>query len=76
LVNATGILNAWKWPKINGLDSYQGKLVHTARYPQDLKLDGLNVAIIGAGSTAVQVIPTIAPSEFLKSNSGVPLRTA
>ncbi|KAJ6576901.1 cyclohexanone monooxygenase [Mycena vulgaris] len=62
LVNATGFLNAWKWPKINGLDSYQGKLVHTARYPQDLKLDGLNVAIVGAGSTAVQVIPTITPT--------------
>ncbi|KAJ6538629.1 cyclohexanone monooxygenase [Mycena vulgaris] len=62
LVNATGFLNAWKWPKINGLDSYQGKLVHTARYPQDLKLDGLDVAIVGAGSTAVQVIPTITPT--------------
>ncbi|KAJ7192847.1 hypothetical protein GGX14DRAFT_25596 [Mycena pura] len=62
LVNATGILNAWKWPKINGLDSYRGKLVHTARYPQDLKLDGLNVAILGTGSTGVQVIPTISPT--------------
>ncbi|KAJ6503581.1 cyclohexanone monooxygenase [Mycena sanguinolenta] len=62
LVNATGILNAWKWPKINGLGSYQGKLFHTARYPQDLKLDGLNIAVVGAGSTAVQVIPTIAPT--------------
>ncbi|KAJ6564197.1 hypothetical protein B0H19DRAFT_1219731 [Mycena capillaripes] len=61
LVNATGILNAWKWPKIDGLESYQGKLVHTARYPQDLKPDGLNVAVVGAGSTAVQVIPTITP---------------
>ncbi|KAF7346708.1 FAD/NAD(P)-binding domain-containing protein [Mycena sanguinolenta] len=62
LVNATGILNAWKWPKINGLNSYEGKLVHTARYPPNLKLDGLKVAVIGTGSTAVQVIPTIAPT--------------
>jgi cation diffusion facilitator CzcD-associated flavoprotein CzcO len=37
--------------------------VHTARYPQDLDLTNKRVAVIGAGSSAIQVVPTIQPSE-------------
>lgn len=30
LINATGILNKWKWPDITGLQDFQGKLLHSA----------------------------------------------
>lgn len=57
------INSRWKWPDIPGLHSFMGKLVHTGNYPQDLNLAGKRVAVIGAGSSAIQVVPTIQPSK-------------
>ncbi|KAK3900346.1 hypothetical protein C8A05DRAFT_36022 [Staphylotrichum tortipilum] len=61
VLNCAGVLNRWKWPAIEGLQSFRGKLVHTGNYPQDLDLTGKRVAVIGAGSSAIQVVPTIQP---------------
>ncbi|SPO07708.1 related to monooxigenase [Cephalotrichum gorgonifer] len=61
IINCAGVLNKWKWPDIQGLHSFGGKLVHTGNYPTDLDLTGKNVAVIGAGSSAIQVVPTIQP---------------
>ncbi|RFU27187.1 hypothetical protein B7463_g9146, partial [Scytalidium lignicola] len=61
VINCTGALNNWKWPNIPGLHSFKGTLVHTARYPQYLDLTGKTVAVIGAGSSAIQIVPTIQP---------------
>ncbi|KAJ5210155.1 hypothetical protein N7491_009963 [Penicillium cf. griseofulvum] len=61
LINCGGALNNWKWPDIPGLHSFGGKLVHTARWPQDLDVTGKRVAVVGAGSSAIQVIPAIQP---------------
>ncbi|KIV81308.1 hypothetical protein PV11_03501 [Exophiala sideris] len=62
LITASGILNRWKWPDIPGWDSYKGKRVHTADWKDDIKLDeNMSVALIGAGSSGVQVLPTIQP---------------
>ena len=69
LINGTGILNAWKWPDVPALKEFEGTLVHTARYPQDLDLRDKRVGIIGVGSTSVQVIPTIQPGQFYRSSS-------
>ena len=49
LINAGGILNSWRWPAIPGLQSYQGKLVHSAAWDQDLVLEGKTVGLIGNG---------------------------
>ncbi|KAG7293464.1 hypothetical protein NEMBOFW57_003515 [Staphylotrichum longicolle] len=61
VINCAGVLNRWKWPDIHGLHTFGGKLVHTGNYPQDLDLTGKRVAVIGAGSSAIQVVPTIQP---------------
>ncbi len=61
LISAVGYLNTPKIADIDGLDSFTGRCFHTARWPKDLQLDGLNVAIIGNGATAMQVVPEIAP---------------
>jgi hypothetical protein len=55
----------WKWPDIQGLHSFRGNLVHTGNFPQDLDLSGKRVAVIGAGSSAIQVVPTIQPSKYV-----------
>jgi len=61
VIAATGILSQPKRPIIEGLDSFRGKMMHTAEWDHDYCLEGKRVAIIGTGATAVQVVPTIAP---------------
>lgn len=61
LVNAGGILNAWRWPAIPGIDKYKGKLLHTANWDRTVDLTGKHVGLIGNGSSGIQVLPTIQP---------------
>ncbi|QFU93409.1 NAD(P)/FAD-dependent oxidoreductase [Amycolatopsis sp. YIM 10] len=60
VVVATGVLTQPKPPAIDGLDSFGGTIMHTARWDHDVDLRGKRVAIIGTGASAVQVIPSIA----------------
>lgn len=32
LINATGLLNNWKWPDVPGLETFEGKLQHSANW--------------------------------------------
>lgn len=61
LISATGALTQPKLPDIPGIASFQGKLMHTARWDHSHDLTNERVAVIGTGATAVQVVPTIAP---------------
>ena len=67
----------WKWPAIEGLNDFKGKLVHTANWYvskafstidtnlwyRDNEYDwaGKKVAIIGNGSSALQCVPAMQP---------------
>ncbi|KAI1811259.1 hypothetical protein GGS20DRAFT_588689 [Poronia punctata] len=62
IVDASGILNNWKWPEIPGLDTFQGELIHTANWPKDFDYANKTVAVIGNGSSGVQVVPAIHPA--------------
>lgn len=62
LVSAVGQLNVPAVPRIDGLDSFSGPVVHTARWRSDINVEGKRVALIGSGASAVQVGPSIAPS--------------
>ncbi|BCS28059.1 flavin-containing monooxygenase [Aspergillus puulaauensis] len=59
LINCSGILNAWDWPNIKGLKTFQGTLCHTADYDAQTDLEGKRVAVVGIGSSGVQIIPSI-----------------
>ncbi len=59
LVSATGIFGDPKLPEIPGLESFEGKVLHTARWDHEHDLSGERVAVIGTGATAVQLIPEI-----------------
>ena len=61
LVNASGVLITPNMPDIDGVDSFAGVTMHTARWDHEQDLTGKRVAIIGTGASAVQVIPEIAP---------------
>ncbi len=58
-INAGGVLNNWKWPDIPGLHDFKGKLMHSAAYQEGFSLEGKKVAVIGAGSSGVQIVAGI-----------------
>ncbi|KAG9834933.1 flavin-binding monooxygenase, partial [Aureobasidium melanogenum] len=62
LINAAGILNAWKWPAIPGLQDYKGTLLHSAAWDTTTDLQGKNVGLIGNGSSGIQILPAILDS--------------
>ena len=60
LVNATGLLVIPKMPEIEGIDGFEGKIIHTARWDHDYDLTNKRVAVIGTGATSIQLVPAIA----------------
>jgi len=61
LVSAVGQLNEPHYPEVPGLDIFNGKIMHSARWDWDYSLRGKRVGIIGTGATAAQIIPEITP---------------
>ncbi|KAK2770186.1 hypothetical protein FQN53_005696 [Emmonsiellopsis sp. PD_33] len=57
LINGSGMLNKWRWPDIDGLNSFKGPLVHSANWDDSIELEGKRVAVLGTGSSAIQIIP-------------------
>lgn len=53
----------WKWPEIPGLHDFQGDLVHSANWPEKFDDTGKTVALIGNGSSGVQILPEIQKSK-------------
>ncbi|MFE0509672.1 flavin-containing monooxygenase [Streptomyces sp. NPDC058964] len=61
VVSATGPLSDPKMPDIPGLDSFPGKVFHSARWDHDYDLGGKRVAMVGTGASAIQIVPAIQP---------------
>ena len=59
VICATGVLREPVFPKIDGLDSFEGACFHSARWDHAVSLDGARVGIIGTGSTGIQIVPAI-----------------
>lgn len=60
LITATGFLSLPRVPDIPGVNTFAGKMVHTADWDHSHPMDGRRVGIIGTGVTAVQLIPELA----------------
>jgi cation diffusion facilitator CzcD-associated flavoprotein CzcO len=60
VINSTGILHHPAKPNIKGIESFEGKMFHTAEWDHSISLKGKRVGIIGTGSTAAQAIPEVA----------------
>ncbi|MFC8197243.1 flavin-containing monooxygenase [Streptomyces sp. NPDC060006] len=61
VVSATGPLSDPKVPDIPGIDTFPGKVFHSARWDHDYDLRGKRVAMIGTGASAAQIVPAIQP---------------
>jgi cation diffusion facilitator CzcD-associated flavoprotein CzcO len=61
VVSAVGALHIPNLPDIEGLDSFAGRIMHSARWRPEVDLAGKRVAIVGSAASAVQIVPAIGP---------------
>lgn len=60
ILKSPKILNNFKWPQIDGLDTFKGKVIHTARWPSDYQAEQWandRVAVVGSGASSIQTVP-------------------
>jgi cation diffusion facilitator CzcD-associated flavoprotein CzcO len=61
LIAATGVLSIPYFPDVPGRESFAGEAHHTGLWPQrPVEFAGKRVAVVGTGSSGVQLIPAIA----------------
>jgi cation diffusion facilitator CzcD-associated flavoprotein CzcO len=61
LVSAMGPLSRPALPAIPGRERFKGRAFHSSAWDHGLNLAGKRVAVIGAGASAIQIVPQIAP---------------
>lgn len=61
VINASGPLSTPVIPNVDGLDTFAGASFHTNDWDHSVSYRGRNVAVVGSGASAIQVIPAIAP---------------
>lgn len=66
VVSAVGGLSNPGYPKIEGIDSFEGHKVHSARWDHNYDYSGKRIAVIGTGASSVQIVP-----ELVKTASSV-----
>lgn len=47
-------------PEWDGMERFQGRIVHPENWPEDLDVSGKRVIVIGSGATAATLVPAIA----------------
>ena len=50
LITGVGQLSAPKYPDIPGLETFQGPVIHSARWDHSVSFEGKKVASIGSGA--------------------------
>ena len=60
LIAATGVLHHPNMPDIDGAQTFEGALFHSARWDHSIDLQDKRIAVIGNGSTGVQIISALA----------------
>ncbi|KAK0624227.1 hypothetical protein B0T14DRAFT_454425 [Immersiella caudata] len=64
LISAQGVLVHENWPSIPGLkDVFKGHLTHSARWDHEFDYSGKRIAVIGNGSSGIQIVPQMAKLE-------------
>ncbi len=59
LVSGMGPLTEPMLPDVPGIERFEGKIMHSARWDHDHDLTGRRVASIGTGASAIQYVPAI-----------------
>ncbi|MFE3225221.1 flavin-containing monooxygenase [Nocardia sp. NPDC059228] len=61
VIAATGVLHHPAVPDLPGLSEFTGEVLHTARWDDSVATAGRRIAVIGTGSTGVQVVSALQP---------------
>lgn len=61
VVSACGPLSDPSVPDVPGLDSFPGKVFHSARWDHSYDLRGKRLAVVGTGASAIQIVPAVQP---------------
>ncbi len=61
LIAGVGFLVEPSLPDIPGIESFQGTVMHSARWDHSWRAAGRRVAIVGTGASAIQIAPSIQP---------------
>jgi cation diffusion facilitator CzcD-associated flavoprotein CzcO len=59
LITASGFLHVPHVPRIEGLETFAGVVTHNSHWHDGIRVDGHRVAIVGTGSSGVQLAPAI-----------------
>ncbi|GAA6049433.1 hypothetical protein NBRC10513_005842 [Rhodotorula toruloides] len=59
LISATGALNKPIVPSVPGREKFKGVQWHSSRWNGEVRLEGKRIAIVGNGSSGIQVVPNI-----------------
>ncbi|WP_119696433.1 flavin-containing monooxygenase [Microbacterium halotolerans] len=60
LVIACGRLTEPRTPQLPGVETFDGPVFHSARWPDHLDVAGRRIAVVGTGASAVQLAPALA----------------
>lgn len=61
VIAATGALSDPVIPALPGLESFSGRVFHSAQWDHHFPLLGARIAVIGTGASAIQFVPKIQP---------------
>ncbi len=59
VVWGAGVLHVPRYPDIPGLDTFGGAAFHSSCWDPAADLSGKNVAVIGTGASAIQIVPAV-----------------
>lgn len=62
LIMGTGALVEPLVPDLPGLDHFDGKVMHSARWDATYDLAGKRIAVVGTGASSIQIVPSIQPA--------------
>ncbi|OQE21125.1 hypothetical protein PENSTE_c012G04367 [Penicillium steckii] len=59
-----GLVEPKTWPRdIPGIEQFEGDIIHTARWDDDVDLEDKDIVVLGSGCSAAQVVPELAKPE-------------
>lgn len=71
LVSAAGPLAAPRLPKVPGIETFQGDWFHNLQWNPDVELRGKRVAVIGNGSSGIQIVVSMTSEVNADEQPGV-----
>ncbi|KAG8631779.1 hypothetical protein KVT40_000919 [Elsinoe batatas] len=60
LISAQGVLVHEAWPKVPGLKTFKGHVTHSANWDHSYDYTNKRIAVIGNGSSGIQIVPQMA----------------